>query len=45
MTLKGRMFERLASGLCSAPEMWNKLVSDNSTATVLTLIEAGQGNP
>jgi hypothetical protein len=44
MTLKGKMFERLASGLCTAPEMWDKLVSDNSAATVLALIEAGQGN-
>jgi hypothetical protein len=41
MTLKGKMFERLASGLCNAPEMWGGLVSDNSPATVLALIEAG----
>jgi hypothetical protein len=44
MTLKGKMFERLASGLCSAPDMWNKLASDNSSATVLSLIEAELGN-
>jgi hypothetical protein len=44
MTLKGKMFERLASGLCSAPEMWDRLVSDDSAATVLSLIEAGQRN-
>jgi hypothetical protein len=42
MTLKGKMFERLASGLCGAPEMLDKLLSDNSPATVLALIEAGQ---
>jgi hypothetical protein len=45
MTLKGKMFERFALGLCSAPEMWNKLVFDNSAATVLALIEGGQRNP
>jgi hypothetical protein len=44
MTLKGKMFERLATGLCSAPERWDRLVSDNSPATVLSLIEAGQRN-
>jgi hypothetical protein len=44
MTLKGKMFERLASGLCNAPEMLDKLVSDNSSAAVLSLIEAGQRN-
>ncbi len=45
MTLKGKMFERFASGLCSAPEKWSELASDNSSATMLALIEAGQGNP
>jgi hypothetical protein len=44
MTLKGKMFERLASGLCNAPEVWGRLVSDNSSATVLSLIEAGLGH-
>ncbi len=45
MTLKGKMFERFASGLCGAPEMWDGLVSDDSSATVLALIEAGQRKP
>jgi hypothetical protein len=45
MTLKGKMFERFASGLCGAHEMWDRLVSDNSSATALALIEAGQGKP
>jgi hypothetical protein len=44
MTLKGKMFERLACGLCSASEMWDRLVSDDSGATALALIEARQGN-
>ena len=45
MSLKGKMVERLASGLCGAPEMWDKLVSDSTSETVLALIEAGQRNP
>jgi hypothetical protein len=45
MTLKGKMFERLATGLCNTPERWDKLVSDNSTSTMMSLIEAGQRNP
>jgi hypothetical protein len=44
MTLKGKMFERLASGLCNATEMWDRVVADNTSATVLSLIEAGQRN-
>jgi hypothetical protein len=43
MTLKGKMFERLATGLCNAPERWDRLVSDDSAATALALIEAGEG--
>ena len=41
MTLKGKMFERFAHGLCCAPEMWDKLRSDNTACTVLALIEDG----
>jgi hypothetical protein len=44
MALKGKMFELLALGLCSAPEMWAKLLSDSTACAALTLIEAGQKN-
>jgi hypothetical protein len=42
--LKGKMFERFAVGLCGAPEMWDKLLSDKSPSTVLELIETGRGS-
>jgi len=42
VALKGKMFERFAAGLCSAPEMWERLQSDGSPSTVLALIEPGQ---
>jgi hypothetical protein len=42
--LKGKMFERFAVGLCGAPEMWDKLLSDKSPSTVLALIVSGQRN-
>jgi hypothetical protein len=42
VALKGKMFERFAAGLCSAPEMWGRLQSDRSPSTVLALIEPGQ---
>ena len=38
------MFELLALGLCSAPEMWAKLLSDGTERAALALIEAGQKN-
>src|ERR1035437_8863083 len=41
MTLKGKMFELLAHGLCRAPEMWDKLLSDNTERTALALIADG----
>ena len=41
VALKGKMFERFAFGLCSAPATWDKVQSDRSPSTVLALIEAG----
>jgi uncharacterized protein DUF6884 len=42
VALKGKMFERFATGLCSAPAMCERLQCDRSRSTVLALIEAGQ---
>lgn len=42
--LKGKMFELLALGLCGAPEMWSKLLSDSTECAALALIEAGHKN-
>jgi hypothetical protein len=38
------MFELLALGLCGAPGMWSKLLSDITERVALALIEAGQKN-
>lgn len=42
VALKGKMFELLVLGLCGAPEMWSRLLSDSTNCTALALIEAGQ---
>lgn len=42
VALKGKMFERFARGLCSAPEMWAKVHADQTPSTVLALIGNGQ---
>ena len=41
VSLKGKMFERFALGLCNAPEKWDRVLSDKTAWTVLELIEAG----
>lgn len=43
VALKGKMFELFATGLCRRPEMWENVLSDGSSRTVLSLIEIGQG--
>jgi hypothetical protein len=42
--LKGKMFELLAAGLCLSPELWEQLLSDESSRTALSLIEIGQAH-
>jgi hypothetical protein len=44
MTLKGKMFELLALGLCGAPDRWDELLSDKTECTGLALISEGQKN-
>jgi hypothetical protein len=42
VSLKGKMFELFAYGLCSNPEMWTHVLADKTPASVLNLIEAGR---
>lgn len=44
VALKGKMFELLAYGLCANPGMWTRLLSDKTSASVLTLIELGRSS-
>lgn len=42
MTLKGKMFELFAYGLCDRPEAWSEVLADPTAGTFLHLVEAGQ---
>ena len=42
ISLKGKMFEHFAAGLCRCPEMWDSICYDGTPDTVLKLIEIGQ---
>jgi hypothetical protein len=44
ISLKGKMFEHLAVELCRRPEMWGRVCSDETPATILNLIEASHNN-
>lgn len=44
VALKGKMFELFAAGLCGHQELWEQVLSDESSRTVLSLIEIGHGN-
>ena len=42
MTVKGKMFELFAYGLCGRPEAWNEVLTDPTAETFLRLVEAGR---
>jgi len=44
VSLKGKMFELFAYGLCAKPEMWTHVLTDKTPASVLSLIEAGRSS-
>lgn len=42
VALKGKMFELFAHGLCANPEMWTRVLDDETPASVLSLVEVGR---